>query len=151
MLAPAERRAASDRVGEVIDAWHAAAARSDAEIYFGLMTDDAVFLGTDATERWDMAAFRAYAEPRFAEHNGWSMRSTRRTIEVEPHGQMAWFEEDLESDSLGPARGSGVLVRAPAGWRIAQYNLAITVPNEHFEDVRALLAGEAPPTEGPAE
>ena len=150
VLAPAERRAARDRVGEVLDAWHAAAARSDAELYFGLMTEDAVFLGTDATERWDREAFEAYAQPIFAEHRGWSMRSVRRAVEVAPHGRVAWFDEDLETENLGPARGSGVLRRDPEGWRIAQYNLAITVPNERMGDVRALLSGEPAPAPEPA-
>src|SRR5690349_16554349 len=40
-------------IGAVLDDWHAAAAAADEERYFGLMTEDSVFLGTDATERWD--------------------------------------------------------------------------------------------------
>ena len=42
------------------------------------MTDDAVFLGTDATERWDTAAFKGYAQPHFDEGKAWSFRATRR-------------------------------------------------------------------------
>ena len=56
-------------------------------------------------------------------------------------GDVAWFDEDLDAANLGPARGSGVLVRGDDGvWRIAHYNLAITVPNERFDRVRAVLA-----------
>ncbi|MFK7986700.1 MAG: nuclear transport factor 2 family protein [Sandaracinaceae bacterium] len=143
MLTATQQSAAESRVEEVIDAWHAAAARSDIEMYFGLMTEDAVFLGTDATERWDRAAFRAYADPVFAESRGWSMTSRRRTVEVDPHGHLAWFEEDLDAENLGPARGSGVLRNEPEGWRIVQYNLAITVPNDRFSEVRSLLSGPA--------
>ena len=39
-------------VADAIDAFHAAASRADQPAYFGLMTEDVVFLGTDATERW---------------------------------------------------------------------------------------------------
>ncbi len=61
----------------------------------------------------------------------------RRRIAV--RGDVAWFEEDLETQNLGPARGSGVLVRGPEGWRVAQYVLSITVPNDRFKAVRELL------------
>lgn len=125
-------------VDAVLDDWHRAAAESDLERYFGHLTADAIFLGTDATERWDPAAFRAYAEAPFAAGRGWRMRSVRRDVVV--RGDVAWFDEDLEAMNLGPARGSGVLVRDPSGvWQIAHYNLAITVPNERFVAVRDLL------------
>ena len=60
-------------------------------------------------------------------------------------GDAAWFDEDLETANLGPSRGSGVLERGADGrWRIAQYNLAITVPNERFREVRTLLQDAGP-------
>jgi len=55
------------------------------------------------------------------------------------HGGVAWFEEDLETQNLGPARGSGVLVRAGPRWLIAQYVLSIPIPNQRFKEVRELL------------
>ncbi|MFO0709071.1 MAG: nuclear transport factor 2 family protein [Sandaracinus sp.] len=134
-------------IRRVLDAWHEAAARSDEVAYFELMTSDAVFLGTDATERWSRDAFRAYAHRPFSEGRGWHMRAARRDVVIGPGpirvGAIAWFDEDLETVNLGPARGSGVLVRDELGWRIAQYNLAITVPNERFDAIRALLADTA--------
>ncbi len=51
----------------------------------------------------------------------------------------AFFDEDLVTEGLGPARGSGVLERTDAGWRIAQYNLALTIPNERFAEIRQVL------------
>src|SRR5690606_31302415 len=39
-------------IERVLDEWHEAAARSDLERYMELMAEDAIFLGTDATERW---------------------------------------------------------------------------------------------------
>lgn len=137
---PRPAPATEAEIAAVLDDWHDAAARSDEERYFGHLTVDAVFMGTDATERWDVAQFRAYAHGPFSEGRGWVMRAVRRAIRIE--GEHAWFDEDLETVNLGPARGSGVLVRGADGiWRIAHYNLAITVPNERFDAVRALLGG----------
>ena len=128
-------------VARVLDDWHDAAARSDEARYFAHMTPDAIFLGTDATERWDVAAFRAYAHPRFSEGKGWVMHPTARHVSVAADGATAWFDESLDAKNLGPARGSGVLVRGDDGvWRIAHYVLSVTVPNEKFSAVKALLA-----------
>lgn len=136
--------AESATIGVLLDEWHAAAARADEEGYFAAMSADAVFLGTDATERWDVAAFRAYAHPHFAKGKAWSFRAARRAITVGEGGAVAWFDEDLVTPNLGPARGSGVLVKRRGRWQIAHYNLAITVPNERFEAVKRAAAGEAP-------
>jgi len=147
-----------EAIGRVLDDFHAAAAAADEARYFGHFAREAVFLGTDATERWDVEAFRRYAHPHFARGKAWSFRAARRAITVvsgvpgvpgAPGGAVAWFDEDLETANLGPARGSGVLVREPGGaWKIAQYNLAITVPNERFDAVKRLLSGKAPPAGG---
>lgn len=126
----------------VLDDFHDAAAKADEARYFGHFAAEGVFLGTDATERWDVAAFRAYAHPHFAKGKAWTMRATTRFLVV--RGDVAWFDEALETEKLGPARGSGVLVRQDGVFRIAQYNLAITVPNERFAAVRKLLEGPAP-------
>ena len=131
-------------IGAVLDSWHAAAAAADEARYFGHLTDDAIFLGTDATERWDKASFRRYAHPHFAKGKAWSFEAIRRDVVVD--GDRAWFDEDLATPNLGPARGSGVLRKLNGRWRIAHYNLAITVPNSRFKSVKALLAGQpAPP------
>ncbi len=127
----------------VLDDWHAAAAASDEARYFDHFEDDGIFMGTDATERWDVDAFRAYAHRPFSEGRGWVMRAVRRTIAV--RGDVAWFDEDLETVNLGPARGTGVLVWREGRWRIAHYSLTITVPNERFDAVRTLLREPAAP------
>jgi ketosteroid isomerase-like protein len=142
---PVDPSTAQTDIARVIDDWHDAAARSDEARYFDHLSEDSIFLGTDATERWTKPEFRAYAHPHFEAGRGWVFRSTRRDVMIE--GRLAWFDEDLDTEGLGPARGSGVLRLEPDGvWRIVQYNLAITVPNDRFDSVRALLAG---PAEGP--
>jgi len=126
-------------IGAVLDDWHDAAAHADEARYFAHFAPGAVFLGTDATERWDVAAFRAYAHPRFAEGRAWTFHATARHVAFSADGRVAWFDESLATERLGPARGSGVLVRGATGWSIAQYNLALTVPNERFADVKKVL------------
>ena len=124
---------------KMLDDWHDAASKADEERYFGHFANDAVFLGTDATERWDLPAFRAYAHPYFSQGKAWSFRAVRRDITLGASGD-AWFDELLETQNLGPARGSGVLLKNPGGqWKIAQYNLSIPIPNDRFADVKKLL------------
>lgn len=132
------------KASATLDRFHAAAAAADEGAYFALFADGGVFLGTDAKERWTVPEFRAYAHPRFASGKAWSFRAARRNVDV--RGQTAWFDEDLETEKLGPARGSGVLVRDASGaWKVAQYNLSIPIPNERFADVRRLLAAPGKP------
>lgn len=144
---PLLANAASARaaIAHALDDWHDAAARGDEERYFGHLAPDAIFLGTDATERWTKDAFRTYAHPHFARGHAWVFHATRRAVTMDSTGRLAWFDEDLATEGLGPARGSGVMRLEAGVWRIVQYNLAITVPNERFGEVRALLAPSAPP------
>ena len=140
-----DRAAAERDIARELDDLHDAAAHADEPRYFDHFAPQAVFLGTDATERWDLAAFRAYAHPRFSEGKGWTFHVERRAVTFDADGDAAWFDEDLRGERLGPARGTGVLLRDGARWRVAQYNLALTIPNERFDAVRALLDSPARP------
>lgn len=129
-------------VNRTLDSLHDAAAHAEESRYFALFTPDAVFLGTDATERWTMDEFRAYAHPIFSQGRGWTYMVQQRHIAFGPDGQTAWFDESLANAKLGLCRGSGVLVKVGEGdWRIAQYNLTIPVPNELAEQVVKLIRG----------
>ena len=137
-------------VSRVLDDWHDAAAKADEERYFAHFAEGGVFMGTDATERWTVPQFRAYAHPHFAKGKAWSFRSTRRDVTV--RGDTAWFDEDLATPNLGPARGSGVLVWEAKAWRIAHYNLTITIPNERMKEIKTLLEQPNPaPSPPPAD
>jgi hypothetical protein len=133
---------AEQSVASALDDFHDAATRADEDRYFAHFAPGGLFLGTDATERWDVAAFRAYAHPYFARGKAWSFRAARRNVSV--RGDLAWFDEDLETQNLGPARGSGVLALRDGKWLIEQYVLSITVPNARFRAVRELLAAPPP-------
>ncbi len=127
---------ASGAIAGVLDSWHAAAAAADEEKYFSYFTPDAVFLGTDPTERWTRDEFRKWAHPYFAKGKAWSFQATARWITFAPDRTVAWFDEALDTPNMGPCRGSGVLVATNAGWKIAQYNLSIPIPNPLTDELK---------------
>ncbi|MCA1581213.1 MAG: nuclear transport factor 2 family protein [Acidobacteria bacterium] len=126
-------------VARVLDDWHGAAAAADETRYFSHFSPDAVFLGTDGTERWTVSEFRRFAHPYFAKGKAWSFRAHSRHVAFSPEGTVAWFDEALDTPNLGPARGSGVLVRPGGEWKIAQYNLSIPIPNDLTSDFKARI------------
>lgn len=119
-------------VERVLDAMHAAASKADGEAYFASFTADGRFIGTDATERWSLPDFRAYAMPYFSQGKGWTYRPTARTVTIAPIDCrcVAWFDEVLDNDAYGTTRGSGVLRLTDDGWKIEQYVLSFAVPND---------------------
>jgi ketosteroid isomerase-like protein len=137
-------------VGRTLDAFHAAAARSDFKAYFDLFARDGVFIGTDAHERWTVAQFKAYAKPAFDAHKGWvyTPRAGTRHVSIAniPCRCVAYFDELLDSKSYGTSRGTGVLVKGAHGWRIAQYALTFPIPNDLAKDMTdRIKAYEAKP------
>jgi ketosteroid isomerase-like protein len=135
MLAAAPASSAKEdprpAIAAVLDDWHKAAAAADEARYFGHFTPDAVFLGTDATERWTRDAFRAWAKPFFARGKAWSFRAVSRNISLSKDGTVAWFD---------------------GSWKIAQYNLSVPIPNallpEFKNRIDAHLKQPAPPAKG---
>ena len=117
-------------VHTVMNTFHRAASEADFDTYMGLFTEDGVFLGTDATERWTTEEFAAFTRPYFERGRGWTYVPTERWVSLSPDGTVAWFDERLENAGLGDTRGSGVLVLLDGRWRVAQYNLTIPVPND---------------------
>ena len=136
-LSTAPLETPEEEAAAVIDALHAAASSADGAGYFALFAPDARFIGTDATERWTLAEFRAYAEPYFARGQGWTYTPVERTVTLAPIQCMciAWFDEVLDSQSYGVTRGSGVLRKTRAGWKIEQYVLSFAVPNDRARAV----------------
>lgn len=125
-----------ERVDRVLEDWHDAAAEADFNRYFNYFTgDSAVFMGTDATERWTIAEFRPWAKPHFDDGQAWDFTPVERHIYFSDNGRVAWFDESLDTPNLGPARGSGVLKLKNEEWKIAHYNLSIPIPNAIVDTV----------------
>ncbi|RQP25566.1 nuclear transport factor 2 family protein [Piscinibacter terrae] len=117
-------------VDRLLDRFHLAASQAKFDDYFGLLAPDAVFIGTDATERWTVEQFKAYAKPHFDKGKGWTYTKVERHILVSADDRHASFDELLDNASLGRCRGTGVLRRVDGQWKIEQYHLTIPVPNE---------------------
>jgi ketosteroid isomerase-like protein len=121
-------------IDTTLNAWHKAAAQADFNTYFGLMHEDAIFIGTDATERWTKPEFENYAKPYFDKGKAWRFNPLQRTIYVDTYGETAWFDELLDT-SFKICRGSGVVIKTNSGWKVSHYVLSMTVPNELAKEV----------------
>jgi ketosteroid isomerase-like protein len=129
-------------INAMLDDWHKAAAEADEARYFGHAGPEFVFLGTDASERWDLASFRTFAHPYFAKGKAWTFVPHDRHVIVAPDGDVAWFDEKLDSASYGDCRGSGVVRKIGGEWKIVHYNLTIPIPNALAKKVVAMIRGE---------
>lgn len=110
------------------------AAKADYKNYFNLYAENSTFIGTDATEVWDKKEFMAWAKPFFDKGKTWDFTSLKRNIYFSPDGKLAWFDELLNTQ-MKICRGSGVLEKINGDWKIRQYVLSVTVPNEIVNDV----------------
>lgn len=126
----------SAQVDSVLTALHQTASQGAWDRYFSLYAPDAVFFGTDATERWSLSEFRKYA----AGSRGWTYVKTERHVFVAADGQTAWFDERLRNNSYGETRGTGVLIKGGGGWKIVQYNLTMPIPNALARDFAKRIA-----------
>ncbi len=124
----------TNEINVTLDAWHKAAADANYKAYFNLMTDDAIFIGTDATENWNKTAFQAYAKPHFDKGKAWSFTALERHIYFDKTGKTAWFDELLNTQ-MKICRGSGVLVKIGQEWKIKQFVLSMTIPNDNSGEV----------------
>lgn len=128
-------------IKETLNQFHQAAANANTDKYFQLLTDNAVFIGTDATERWTKQEFASFVKPYFSKGRGWLYTPVEQNINLltELEGlnkglETAFFDEILHSESYGTCRGTGVLVKDGSGWKIAQYSLSIPMPNALAKD-----------------
>ena len=124
-----------DKINQTIDAWHKAAGDVKFDAYFNLMADDAIFIGTDATENWTKKDFKVWAKPFFDKGKAWNFTALERHIFFDKSGKTAWFDELLNTQ-MKICRGSGVLVKVGKEWKIQHYVLSMTIPND---DVNAVI------------
>ena len=128
-----------EQITIVLDNWHKAAADANAKLYFGALTDDAVFIGTDATENWNKKEFEAFAKPYFDKGKAWDFKPLERHIYLSKDQKTAWFDELLDT-WMKVCRGSGVMVKVGNEWKIQHYVLSMTVPNDNTNEVIKIKA-----------
>ncbi|PKB42409.1 SnoaL-like protein [Cellulophaga sp. RHA19] len=137
LVATLQVTAQKTEINTVVDAWHKAAADANFDAYFGLMTKDGVFIGTDATENWQNKDFKAFSKPYFDKGKAWSFTALERNVYVDKSKKIAWFDELLDTQ-MEICRGSGILKKVKGEWKIAHYVLSIAIPNEDVDKVVAL-------------
>lgn len=123
-----------EAINKVLDSWHLNAANTNFEAYFGAMTAHSVFVGTDASEVWNIDQFKAFSKPYFDKGSAWSFTAVDRNIYLDSDGKIAWFDELLDT-WMGVCRGSGVLKKNNNVWEIEHYVLSLTVPNDNIQNV----------------
>lgn len=127
------------QINNTLDAWHKAAAEANYNNYFDALTDDAIFIGTDATENWTKPAFQAFAKPYFDKGKAWSFTALERHIYISEDKKTAWFDELLDT-RMKICRGSGVLVFINKQWKIKHYVLSMTIPNDNSDEIIKIKA-----------
>ena len=120
-------------VNELLDGLHYDAHKGNFDSYFDRYSSDAVFLGTDKTERWTIEKFKNYAKPAFADGHGWTYKVIERNWEGD--GDIQWFDEILFNEKLGHCRGTGVVELINGEWKIAHYALTMLIPNSIAAEV----------------
>lgn len=130
----AQNESQKNDVNQLVDLWHKAASEANFKKYFDVMADDAIFIGTDATEYWNKQEFENYAKPHFDKGKAWSFTTLERHIYFDSTGKTAWFDELLDTQ-MKICRGSGVLVKTGGRWKIKHYVLSMTIPNETSKSV----------------
>ena len=128
-----------DKINTVLNNWHKAAAEANAKTYFGAMTEDAVFIGTDAGENWNKTAFEAFAKPYFDKGKAWDFKPLERHVYLSKDHKTAWFDELLDT-WMKVCRGSGVMIKVGGKWKIQHYVLSMTIPNDNTDAVIKIKA-----------
>lgn len=121
-------------IGAMLDSFNRAAATGNFNEYFSYYNEGAIFTGTDATERWTKAEFMTWAKPYFDRGKAWDFTAVDRHIYFNKTGDIAWFDELLKTQ-MKICRGSGVLEKKDGSWKLNQYILSTTIPNELIDSV----------------
>ena len=127
---------AQEDLDALLNGLHLDAHKGNFESYFDRYSADAVFLGTDKTERWTIEEFKAYAKPAFSDGHGWTYAVIERNWEGD--GNTRWFDEILLNEKLGHCRGTGVVELIKGEWKISHYALTMLVPNSIAAKVGSL-------------
>ncbi|MFC4687242.1 nuclear transport factor 2 family protein [Epilithonimonas pallida] len=121
-------------ISKLLDDFNTFAANADYKNYFDCFAEESTFIGTDATEVWNKKEFKDWAKPFFDKKTTWNFKSLKRNIYFSKDGNYAWFDEILDTQ-MKICRGSGVVEKIGGKWKVKQYVLSVTVPNEVVDEV----------------
>jgi hypothetical protein len=127
-----------ETINQFMDNWHMAAATADEEVFFGSMTEDGIYLGTDKTEKWTRDEMSEWANEYFQRESAWSFTAIDRDVYFSEDGKIAWLNEKLDT-WMGVCKGTAVLVLKENDWKIALYDLSVTIDNEKIDQFLELI------------
>jgi len=128
----------TETINQFMNNWHLAATNANGKVFFKAMDKDAIYIGTDASERWTKKEFKKFAMPYFNKGKAWDFKTIERAIYFSDNKQLAWFNETLNT-WMGVCRSSGVLKKYGKKWKIKHYHLSVTIPNEKIKDFIDLI------------
>ena len=125
-----------ETINSLINNWHKNAADANFEAYFNAMSNNGVFIGTDASENWSVNEFKKFSKPYFVEGKAGDFKVIERNVYLnsESSPNLGWFDELLNT-WMGICRGSGVVKKYGKEWKIEHYVLSVTIPNDAIQDV----------------
>ncbi len=124
-------------IGNMLDSFNIAASKADYTSYFQYFSDKGIFIGTDASEHWDKQQFMIWAKPFFDKKKTWHFTSIERHIYLNNEKNIAWFDELLNTQ-MKICRGSGVVEKINHEWKMNQYVLSMTIPNNLSDKITEL-------------
>jgi ketosteroid isomerase-like protein len=125
-------------INEMMDTWHKAAATADEDVFFGSMTEDCIYIGTDKSERWLRDELKAWSAEFFDREKAWEFKAIERAVYMSDDGKLAWFDETLDT-WMGVCRSSGVVKLVDGEWKLKHYHLSVTLPNDAVKKFIKLL------------
>ena len=128
-----------EAIQTLLNNWHLNASEANFDAYFNAMSTRSIFIGTDASENWNIEAFKNFSKPHFDKGKAWSFAAIDRNIYIDTEGNIAWFDELLDT-WMGICRSSGVLKKTDNSWKIEHYVLSLTTPNDNIEEVKRINA-----------
>jgi len=128
-------------VDKLMNDWHLAATNADTS-FFNYLDSNAIYIGTDASERWTKSEFESFALPYFRKGKAWDFKTIERKVYFSDIKDIAWFDETLDT-WMGICRSSGVVCKLKNGeWKIKHYHLSCTVPNNKIKQFIELIEGK---------
>ena len=128
-------------IDSLINEWHHAAAIADEKTFFGFMTEEAIYIGTDTSERWQRDELAKWSQKYFDRNSAWDFKPISRNITFGPGKNIAWFDELLDT-WMGVCRSTGIVELVEDRWKLVHYQLSLTLPNDKLEDFKKLIGKE---------
>jgi hypothetical protein len=127
----------ADHLNSFMDSWHLAAAQANAEVFFGMMAENGIYIGTDKTERWLRDELKEWSKKAFERESAWTFTTRERNWQIHEKEGFA-IADELLNTWMGPCRATAVLRLINEHWKIIHYQLSVTIDNDKIEQFKNL-------------